>query len=178
MAASSHTYSLGPADARLTVRTERSGAAAKAGHNLLIEVSSWSGTVDLDAAGAESVTLSVDPGSLRVLEGTGGMQALGDEDRENIEQTIVAEVLRGSAIGFRSSEVQGAGGVYKVQGELTLNGRDVPLTFDLSVGDGRLHAAVTIKQSDWGMKPYSALFGTLKVNDEVVVEIDGRLPAS
>jgi len=28
------------------------------------------------------------------------------------------------------------------------------------------------------MKPYSALFGTLKVNDEVVVQIDGHLPSA
>jgi polyisoprenoid-binding protein YceI len=44
--------------------------------------------------------------------------------------------------------------------------------------DGRFSGEATIKQSDWGMKPYSALFGTLKVADEVRVAIDGRLPSS
>lgn len=33
----------------------------------------------------------------------------------------------------------------------------------------------TVKQTDWGMKPYSALFGTLRVIDEVGGEIDAML---
>jgi polyisoprenoid-binding protein YceI len=45
------------------------------------------------------------------------------------------------------------------------------------VGDGgELACSAVIKQSDWGMKPYSALFGTLKVVDEVEVAIAARLP--
>ena len=82
----------GPENARLTVRTARTGAAAKAGHDLLIEVTAWSGTLDPD--GDPAVTLSADPRSLRVLEGTGGMQALDDDDRAGIEQTIDDEVLK------------------------------------------------------------------------------------
>ena len=38
--------------------------------------------------------------------------------------------------------------------------------------------AAVVKQTEWGMKPYTALFGTLKVADEVRVEIDAGLPQS
>src|SRR3954453_17775015 len=89
-------YRLGPENGMLTVRTKRTGAAAMAGHNLLIEVTSWEATIELGAPTA--VTLEADGGSLRVREGSGGMQALGDEDRENIEQTIDDEVLKGERI--------------------------------------------------------------------------------
>jgi hypothetical protein len=41
--------------------------------------------------------------------------------------------------------------------------------------DGRLTGSAVLKQSEWGMKLYSALFGTLKVADEVRVEIDAGL---
>ena len=47
--------------------------------------------------------------------------------------------------------------------------------FDLAVDGDRLTGAVSLKQSDWGIKPYSALFGTLKVVDEVQVAIDAAL---
>jgi polyisoprenoid-binding protein YceI len=35
--------------------------------------------------------------------------------------------------------------------------------------------STTISQSDWGIKPYSALFGALKVNDDITVEVEGSL---
>jgi hypothetical protein len=163
----------GPENATLTVRTKRTGAASKAGHDLLIEVTSWSATLDPDADPA--LTVTADSRSLRVLEGTGGIQALDDDDKAGIEQTIDEEVLMGTAIEFRSSRVElaGEGGPGRVEGELELAGKRHPIAFELAGGDdGRLTGTATVRQADWGMKPYSALFGTLKVADEVEVAID------
>jgi hypothetical protein len=159
----------GPDNAKLTVRTKRTGAASKAGHDLLIEVTSWSAVLDPDADPA--LRLMADSSSLRVLEGTGGMQELDDEDKAGIEKTIDEEVLTGTAIEFRSSVVElGADGSGTVKGELELAGRRHPVNVELtSAEDGRLMGTATIRQSDWGMKPYSALFGTLKVADELEV---------
>jgi len=171
------THPLGPNDARLTVHTRKAGAAAVAGHNLLIEVGSWSATLTLGDGAA--LTLTADSRSLKVLEGTGGIQSLGDGDMANISQTIDDEVLKGGAIEFRSDSVEATPGGLTVRGELNLLGSRKPITFELHVAeDGRFSGEATIKQSDWGMKPYSALFGTLKVADEVSVAIDGRLPSS
>ena len=47
--------------------------------------------------------------SLRVLEGTGGIKTLDDGDKDNIRQTIDEEVLKGTAIEFRSTAVQAVG---------------------------------------------------------------------
>jgi polyisoprenoid-binding protein YceI len=172
---------LGPGDGTLSVRTKRTGAAAKAGHNLLLRVTSWEARLALGAEATDtSLELEVDPGSLRVLEGTGGMQALGEDDKANIEKTIDDEVLKRKAITFRSTEVQPAagGGGLSVQGDLTLLGRSHPLAFAVAVAEGgTLSAVAVVKQTDWGMKPYSALFGALKVVDEVEVEVEVHLPA-
>jgi polyisoprenoid-binding protein YceI len=173
-------YVLGPADGTLSVHTKRTGAAAKAGHNLLFHVTSWEARLTLgpDASGS-GLELDVDATSLRVIEGSGGMQALGDDDKANIQQTVDDEVLKRRAITFRSTGVQATadGSALGVQGDLTLLGTTRPLAFDVTVGDGGTLAAVAVvKQSDWGMKPYSALFGALKVVDEVEVEIAVRLP--
>jgi polyisoprenoid-binding protein YceI len=138
----------GPHNATLTVRTGRAGAAAKAGHDLLIEVTRWEGTVRGD-----EVTVTVDPRSLAVREGTGGVMPLSDDDHRNIEQTIDDEVLRGQPIEYSD-------------GQLTLNGQTHPLAVERTETGGR----ATIRQTEWGMKPYTALFGTLKVADEVTVE--------
>jgi polyisoprenoid-binding protein YceI len=169
---------LGPDNARLTVRTKRTGAAAKAGHDLLIEVTSWTGELSIGAeAAASTIALSADPTSLRVIEGTGGIQALGDDDKEGIRQTITSEVLHTDPIEFHSTSVTGAGDALKVDGELLLRGRRNALSFELTVGDdGTIAGSARFKQTDWGMKPYSALFGTLKVTDEIEVAVEARLP--
>jgi hypothetical protein len=164
----------GPGNAMLAVRTGRAGAASKAGHDLLIEVTSWSATLDMAADPA--IVLTADPRSLRVREGTGGMQALDDDDKAAIAQTIEDEVLDGTPIEFRSTSAElGDGGPGRVEGELELAGRRRPIAFELGPGaDGRLKATAVVRQSEWGMKPYSALFGTLKVADDVEVAFEAR----
>jgi len=169
-------HTLGPENGTLSVRTGRTGAAAKAGHNLLIHVTAWQAIIEVGESPAQvSIALDVDATSLRVREGTGGMQALSDDDKASIEQTIDDEVLERKDITFRSTAVQAAddGSRLGVQGELTLAGTTGPIAFDLAVGDdGTLGGSAVVKQTDWGITPYSTLFGALKVVDEVEVEID------
>ncbi len=166
------THRFGPENATLEVHTRRGGAAAKAGHDLVIEVTAWQGTLEVGAdAQVTGVGLEADATSLRVRKGTGGMQALGDDDKANIEQTIDDEVLKRRDIVFRST-VQGAADPDRisVEGDLTLVGTTRPIAFDLVVGDdGTLSATAVVTQTRWGMKPYSALFGALKVLDDVEV---------
>ena len=169
-------YTLGPEDGILAVRTSRTGAIAKAGHDLLMHVTEWSAT--LDTGDAPSLALEADGTSLRVREGTGGIKPLDDDDLTNIETTIHDEVLRRRDITFRSTSVQLDGDTVAVAGDLTLLGTTRPLAFELALVDGRVTGAAVVKQTDWGMKPYTALFGTLKVADEVRVEIDAGLPQS
>ena len=173
------TYALGPGSGVLSIRTTRQGAAAKAGHDLQIEVGSWEAELKLgDAPEQSAMTLAADSRSLRVIDGTGGMKSLTSDDKENIQKTINDEVLKGCAIEFRSSEVRAApgGAGLSVQGQLDLGGKQAPVTFDLALADdGRVTGSATVKQTAFGMKPYSALFGALKVADEVTVAIDAKL---
>ena len=167
------TYKLGPDNASLTVQTGRSGAAAKAGHDLVIEVTSWEAT--LEVGDNASLELSADSTSLHVREGKGGMQALGDDDKADIRKTIDKDVLKKKDIKFTSSSCERTGDGLKVSGDLEMGGKSQPVSFDLSESDGTLTGSAAVKQSDWGIKPYSALFGALKVNDEVKVVVEATL---
>jgi polyisoprenoid-binding protein YceI len=167
-------YRFGPDNVTLSVTTGRPGAVARAGHDLLLSVTDWEGTLEVGAA--SRVEVRVDGGSLKVQEGTGGMQALDDDDRANIEQTIDDEVLRRDQITFRSTEVAPDGDGLRVAGELTMLGQTAPLTVDLALADGTLTAGGIVRQTDFGMKPYSALFGALRVADEVRVSLSASWP--
>jgi polyisoprenoid-binding protein YceI len=170
------SYRLGPDNATLRVKTGRHGAAAKAGHDLVIEVKAWEATLDVaDDASASSLALSADPTSLHVVKGEGGLQALGDDDKADIRKTIDKDVLKKKSIAFTSSSVADADGGLAVKGDLELGGKTKPIEFVVTGDGGAVAASATIKQSDWGIKPYSALFGALKVNDEVTVEVEGTL---
>jgi Fe-Mn family superoxide dismutase len=173
------TYTLGPANGTLSVRTGRIGAAAMAGHDLLLHVTAWRATLEVGAEpGDTTLVVDADASSLRVIEGTGGMQPLGEEDKANIHQTIDDEILKGGRIQFRSTavDVPGDGSRMRVRGDLTLVGTTAPVSFVLAVDDdGTVTGTASLRQSDWGMTPYSALFGALKVADEVEVEVDAGL---
>lgn len=177
MALQPGTYALGPHSGRLTIRTSRQGAAQKAGHDLVIEVQTWGATVEI----APDITRSVfeftaDSRSLNVLEGTGGLKALTEKDKRDIVKTIDKEVLKGTPIAFRSTSVRPEDdGRLHVTGDLELGGGSNLIAFDLAESGGRLTGSAVVKQTTWGMKPYTALFGALKVADEVVVAIDAEL---
>ena len=170
----SGTSTLGPATATLRILTKREGLAAKAGHDLVIEVTRWQGTLTPD-----TVELTADARSLRVRSGSGGISPLGDEEKAGISQTIDEEVLKRRAIEFRSTRVQRSGSRLDVSGELELAGFKRPIDFALKLDDdGRLTGSAFVTQTDWKMKPFSALFGTLKVADVVEVSIDARVGAA
>jgi YceI-like domain len=173
-------YKLGPDTATLSVRTKKAGAASMAGHNLLIEVTDWSATLELGADPVDSkIELRAESGSMVVLEGTGGAMALEDEHKASIRQTIDDEILKRTPIVFRSTAIEpsGDGGRYSVSGELELAGRREPVSFELTMSDdGTLTGSAVVQQTRWGIKPYAALFGTLKVVDEVTVEIAAKVP--
>ncbi|HEY2160265.1 MAG TPA: YceI family protein [Solirubrobacteraceae bacterium] len=174
-------HTLGPENGELLVRTGRTGGAAKAGHDLVIEVTSWNATLELaEDPARSSIALSADGGSLRVREGHGGISKLDDSDRQGITRTIDEEILKGAEIEFRSTAVESGASAdqLRVRGELELAGTTRPVEFEVRLGqDGQLTGEATIRQSDWGMKPYSTLFGALKVADEVKVTVEADLPA-
>jgi polyisoprenoid-binding protein YceI len=173
-------HSLGPANGTLSVRTGRTGAVAKVGHDLLLEVTAWEATLELaDDASRSRLQLSADSSSLRVREGTGGMTELGDDDRANIEQTIGEEVLHGRDIAFGSTAASREGDRLRFEGQLTIDGTARPLSFELTVDQaGAVSGSAKLRQTEWGIKPYSTLFGALKVADEVEVRFEGSLDQS
>ena len=129
-------YALGPADGTLVGADEAHGRRRpRRATTSLIHVTRLGGQAGVRADVADSsLELDVDGASLRVIEGTGGMQALGDDDKANIEQTIDEEVLKRQAITFRSTQVQlraGGSGLERA-GRPDAARQDRPARFDVT----------------------------------------------
>ena len=174
MAATTGNFRLGPDAGRVVIKTGRSGLAAKAGHDLTIEVTRWSAQVDVPAEGdggqsAATVSAELDLGSLEVREGTGGAMPLTDRDRREIQKQI-GGILRGGTASFASTRVIPSGAI---EGTVTLNGKTQPARLQLTdSGSGRYRGSATLAQTGFGIKPYTGFFGALKLKDEVVVEFE------
>jgi hypothetical protein len=121
-------------------------------------------------------------GSLVVKEGTGGVKPLSDRDKREIAVSA-RKVLTAdrhpeatfSATGFEPAA--GGGGV--ITGTLTLAGRSRPLRLSVSEPQpGEYRATTSVTQTEFGIRPYSAFLGSLKVRDDVGVRVEVSLPES
>jgi polyisoprenoid-binding protein YceI len=169
------THQIGPSNGSLKIKTGREGAAAKAGHDLVLEAKTWNGTVQIgDDA---SVTLTVDPSAIEVESGTGGAKALSDKDKKDIKKSMSEKILGSSQITFKSSEVQASNGSMSVRGDLSVAGSSDSINVPLQVGDdGTVRGSIKLNQSQFGIKQFKALMGALKVADQVEIQIEAKLP--
>ena len=161
---------------RLVLRTTRDGLAATAGHDLTIEVTRWSGELNVaEDSTPTALDLRIDMTSLAVLSGTGGVKPLSDRDKREIvstaRKTLGADRTPEATFGNAKFEPGPGGGT--ISGTLTLAGQSAPVRLQVTeTGDDRYHATGTVVQSDFGIKPYRGFFGALKVSDPVQVEAD------
>jgi polyisoprenoid-binding protein YceI len=182
MAANGGRHQIGPDSGRLTLRTYRSGLAAQAGHDLTIDVTRWSARLDAppdgsapDSAAPDGLNATIDLTSLAIREGRGGVKPLTDRDRRDIAGQARKQLDTGrfpeatyAATSFAPDDA--GGGV--IDGTLTLHGQSRPLRLQVSkTGDGRYRATATVIQTQFGIKPYSGMFGALKLRDDVEVEV-------
>ena len=180
MGTASGNYVVGPASGRLVVKTARTGLGAKAGHDLTIEVTRWRGNVIMDAAhpDSSSVTIEADIDSFEVREGTGGVKPLTDADRADIKNTLRSKVLnadRYPVIAFTSSQVSGTPESFRIDGNLSIMGATQPVTVEGRMDGDHVAGSAVVVQTRWGIKPYSAFLGALKLRDEVQVHFDVSL---
>ncbi len=173
------TYELGPGDGRVLVKTGREGLAARAGHDLTMEIVVWSARVMVPDTGdlaAATVTAEFDLGSLTVREGSGGAKPLSDRDRRDIQAQTRKILGEPAQATFASTEVVPAAGATTggaIEGTLTMHGTTRPLRLQVtSQAPGRFRGGAAVRQTDFGITPYSGFFGTLKLKNEIAVEFE------
>lgn len=173
----------GPGNGQVLLRTHRAGLAARVGHDLTIEIAAWS--VEVDSAGPSQeparVVATMDLRSFVVRGGTGGAVPLTDRDRAEIEKNArrILGVDRHPVAAFESDRIERRAGGGTVTGNLTLHGRSGPAAVEVEeLGTDRVRASARVTQTAFGITPYSAFLGALKLRDEVEVECEVDLAAA
>jgi hypothetical protein len=172
-------YVLVPDASSLSVWTEKEGLLSPVAHDLEILATGITVVATLEG-GRFSVKLAVPVAGLRVRGAVkrGVVSPLSAKDTAEVEKTMRGTVLDAAKTPEIVYAAEGTVGAdLDVSGDLSLNGKTLPLPVSVHVSamaDGtrderRVEGVVRFKQTAFGVKPYSAMLGTLRVKDEVRV---------
>lgn len=167
-------------DADCRVYTFKQGLLSAMAHDLEIRVERFH--VEWDEARTR-IEARFDPRSLRVMhamkDGVPNPGALSDRDKKKIEATIESEVLdtvRHPEIRFVSSGIEGEGDERMVHGMLELHGRSRGVHIRVVREGSQWVATATLHQPDFGITPYTAMMGTLRLQPEVKIRLTAPAP--
>jgi polyisoprenoid-binding protein YceI len=162
------------------VRAFATGLLAAFGHSPTITIPGFEGEISLNAADVEksSLRLVIQSASLSVIDD------IREKDRQEIDHTMQEQVLESDAfpeIVYECSRLSASKigeGEYWIalDGDLTLRGikRHQVVPARLYLNGERLRAVgdFTVRQSDYEIKPVSAVGGAVKLKDELKLAFD------
>ena len=180
-------FAIDPDHSSVTILVFRSGPLARFGHNHVVTTSSLSGHLwvhpELERSKFEIQmpvsSLVVDDERLRAQHGAEFSSHISQEDiaktRRNMLGPNVLDAERFPLVHVRSAGIVRTSEGLNVVARITLKGveRDVLVPIELA-RDGRLLRAkgqFDIRQSDFGIKPFSVALGALAVQDLLHVEL-------
>lgn len=185
------TYKLDPAQGALYVVLKYDRSALMAGHDHVIQASTFTGSVTWSATDPTACkvdirfpvsALVVDPPGSRARAGFEGETSDGDKKKiaENMWGKGQLDASSFPEISYQATKCEGTTGSVKVSGNLRIHGVSKAVTLTMNVtADGSAFAAkgsTNITHGMFGFSPFTAGLGMLKNDDnlKLVVDVKGR----
>ncbi len=153
----------------------KDGLLARLAHDLKLQVERFSIEVD-DAT--HQIKATFDPSSIQVVcaqvDGRDNASTLSEGDKKKIYDNVTKDVLRTRKhpeIRFDSTNVAQRGEGFVVEGTLQLYGKSRNIQTNVRAAGDRWVAEVKLHQPDYGIKPFTAALGALKVKPDVMVRV-------
>ena len=167
--------------AECLVFTYKAGLLSAVAHDLKLRVERFEIVLD-----DQGVHARFDASALRVVCARAGgkddPRALSEKDRREIEATIVRDVLdarKHPLIEFRSNTVAPASvapAAMQIDGTLSIRGHERALSLVARRDGERAVIETTIQQPDFGIRPYTAMLGALRIKPDVAVKVTTPWP--
>ncbi len=180
------TLSYGPATGRCRVFSFKEGILSAVAHDLRFLCGRWGVTVDLAARRLEGrfETASLEVETV-MRHGQPAEGVLGRKEFDRIATTTREDVLKvrawpeavftaslpEGALGPLAGPASDGAGPHVLTGQLTLCGATRPLTVEVRREGSSWVARCRIAQPDFGIRPYTAMLGALRIRPEVDVEL-------
>lgn len=155
---------------------KRAGLLAAVGHDLEIGIETYA--IDIADSGRQiDATFAAD--SLRVIDAIqdGRLRpgTLSVQDKATIDRHMATDVLESASfptVEFHSDAIDFRdGGAYGVRGRMRLHGQERPLQFAVTRTGDRLVAELALLQPDFGIRPFRAFAGALKIQPELRIRV-------
>jgi hypothetical protein len=156
----------------LHIFTFKEGLLAAAAHDLRLRLDEFTCRLE-----GEALVVEVQLNSLYVDGPVRGGLVRPDEydarQRADIERAARREVLRADRFPTATFDGQAsrAAGGYEVRGTLNLAGREGALSFSMKQDGAAYRGAFELQPSRWGIAPYRAMLGAIRVQDRVRIEV-------
>jgi polyisoprenoid-binding protein YceI len=172
-------YRLIPEQSKFTVQAFAEGLFSAFGHDPVLAIKDFTGEAQFVPGSFESASLKI------TIKADSIVLSNSEKDRLEIEQTMreqVLEIAKYPEIVFVSSNISVtrlSEGRYRARiiGDLTFHGvtqKNLWITAQVTVSGESLKAQgdFTLKQTDFGIKPFSAAGGTIKLKNELKFSFD------
>ncbi len=174
-------YRLVPEQSKFTVQAFAEGLFSAFGHDPILDIKDFTGEAQFVPGSFESTSVKITIQSYSIVLSND----VKEKDPLEIEQTMreqVLEIAKYPEIVFVSSNISVtllAEGRYRARviGDLTFHGatqKNLWITSEVSVSGESLRAKgeFSLKQTDFGIKPFSAAGGTIKLKNELKFSFD------
>jgi polyisoprenoid-binding protein YceI len=186
--AGARVYTIDPASSQVHVLVYRGGPMARLGHNHVMSARALTGRIwlhrDLTRSGFELsfpvAQLAVDDREARLAAGPEFPPDIPDKDKEgtrvNMLRTDVLDAATYPEVKLRSVEISGELPNIQVTAAITLKQviREVVVPVQVATSERAMRAQgeLTLKQTDFGIKPFSVAMGAVQVQDELRIRFD------
>lgn len=160
--------------------------AADLSHDHAIQAVGWSGKGTWDAEDYSSCNISlavpvnnlqVDKPEIRKLAGIEG--TISESMRKDVKKHMLSDIQLSAdkypMITFQSTGCEGSGTTMTLKGDFTMHGTTKAISIPVTVSDSdglSLKGSFPVKGTDYGIEPYSAMFGAVGNKDEMKITFD------
>lgn len=180
-------YTISKKNSKLFVRLFKDGIASAFAHDHVVRAGDFSGWVVFKKDRLDLFEMLTEVRSASLVADSGkdrekyNLSSLKEDDRKEINETMKGSeqmhVEKYLMIRFHSSKLEKTGtNNYTLTGDFTLHGTTkkitVPVTITTEKNTVNISGEFRFLQSDYGIEPYSAGWGTIRNKDEVLLLFD------
>jgi polyisoprenoid-binding protein YceI len=171
-------YAIDLSQSQVTAILVQEGFIARKYQNHRVEVRTFSGKIEVSSKDETQVAVELEAEAKSLTNVDQTMSEFERKEFHNVLNNTVIETDKFPKIKFVSVSISdarksGETRSFTLAGDLTLHGVTKRVSFPVNVtmNDQQLHATgeAKLKHSDFGMKPYTAGLGMIKIGDEVKI---------